>query len=65
MPATPAEVKAFIETHLAEIAGPECVAAGLGCSYQTLRKRFWREMGVSLGVCLNTMRIARMQRLLA
>ena len=65
MLATPAEVKVFIETHLTEIVGPPCVAAGLDCCYETLRKRFRRETGASLGVCLNETRVARMQRLLA
>ena len=65
MPATPAEVKIFIETHLTEIAGPRCVAAGLGCCYETLRRRFSRETGITLGVHINQVRVARMQRLLA
>ena len=65
MPATPAEVRTYIDVHLPEIAGPACIAAGLDCCYETLRKRFRREVGISLGSYLNEVRVLRMQRLLA
>jgi two-component system response regulator YesN len=59
-----AAAMAYIQAHLSRIHSPQEVADALGCSYETLRKVFSRERGITLGRYLEVCRIEEMKRLL-
>lgn len=57
-------IKNYIEHHLGRIGGPTEVADALGYKYETLRKFFRREEGISLGRFIQERRVTRMKVLL-
>lgn len=64
MPIPPEHVKRFIQEHIAEIQGPRDVAEGMRYAYDTLRKDFKRQEGITLGVYLTQVRVERAKQLL-
>lgn len=56
---------AYVQAHLPRIHSPEELAEALGCPYETLRKMFSREQGITLGRYLEVCRVEEIKRLLS
>jgi two-component system, response regulator YesN len=65
MPYQTQDAKSFIYNHLHEIRNPKDLAERLNYSYESLRKDFKRQEGVTLGAFITSARIEQARKLLA